>query len=250
MAARVPRTSRALLTALLTLAAVVVLLIPIGAIIQIVLTSQLDDRTPTQAIIVLDPAGVWGDPTAVMNARLDHARDLYQDHVAPVIVLAGPPAAVRQATDHLVRGGVPKADIVGFSANSDTTGSLEVMIWSETFNKSQALLNQGAVVSITGRLDLREEGPRLTANELKPVKKPESVEKPLVLTLDRTAAKTRDLDVIRDIIWQNPGSRRVILRVTGGEKPLRIIPADEFRVNPEAEAKLAAWIVARESREF
>ena len=72
----------------------------------------------------------------------------------------------------------------------------------------------------------------------------------LVLTLDRTAAKTRDLDVIRDIIWQNPGSRRVILRVTGGEKPLRIIPADEFRVNPEAEAKLAAWIVARERREF
>ena len=132
----------------------------------------------------------------------------------------------------------------------DLTGSLEVMIWSETFNKSQALLNQGAVVSITGRLDLREEGPRLTANELKPVKKPESVEKPLVLTLDRTAAKTRDLDVIRDIIWQNPGSRRVILRVTGGEKPLRIIPADEFRVNPEAEAKLAAWIVARERREF
>ena len=127
MAARVPRTSRALLTALLTLAAVVVLLIPIGAIIQIVLTSQLDDRTPTQAIIVLVPAGVWGDPTAVMNARLDHARDLYQDHVAPVIVLAGPPAAVRQATDHLVRGGVPKADIVGFSANSDTTGSLEVI---------------------------------------------------------------------------------------------------------------------------
>jgi len=128
----------------------------------------------------------------------------------------------------------------------DLTGSLEVMIWSETFNKSQALLIQGAVVSITGRLDLREEGPRLTANELKPVKKPESVEKPLVLTLDRSVTQTRDLDVIRDIIWQNPGNRRVILRITGGEqKPLRIIPADEFRVNPDAEAKLAAWIVAR-----
>jgi len=99
---------------------------------------------------------------------------------------------------------------------------------------------------MTGKLDLREEGPRLTANEIKPVQKPASVEKPLVLTLDRAATKPTDLDHIRDIIWQNPGNRRVILRITGGDaQPLRLIPSDEFRVNSEAEAKLAKWVVAR-----
>lgn len=128
----------------------------------------------------------------------------------------------------------------------DLTGQLEVMIWSETFNKSQTLLVQGAVVSITGRLDLREEGPRLTANEVKPIKKPESSEKPLVLTLDRTVARKEDLDVLRDIIRQNHGTRRVLLRVTGGDaKPLWIIPSDEFRVNPDAAEKLERWIVKK-----
>ena len=129
----------------------------------------------------------------------------------------------------------------------DLTGSLEVMIWSETFTKTQSFLVQGAVVSITGKLDLREEGPRLTANEIKPVPKPTSSEKPLVLTLDRTIAKPRDLDVIRDIIWQNPGNRRVILRLIGGDaQPLRLIPSDEFRVNAEAEAKLAQWVAGKQ----
>jgi DNA polymerase-3 subunit alpha len=128
----------------------------------------------------------------------------------------------------------------------DLTGSLEVMIWNETFNKTQSLLVQGEVVSITGRLDQREEGPRLTANEVKPVKKMEVMEKPLVLTLDRAKAKPRDLDEIRDIIWQNPGNRRVKLRVIGGEEDaLWIVPSDEFRINKDAEGKLAAWVVAK-----
>lgn len=128
----------------------------------------------------------------------------------------------------------------------DLTGSLEVMIWNETFNKTQALLNQGAVVSITGRLDLREEGPRLTANEVKPITKPEPVEKPLVLTLERGTAQKEELDRIRDIIWQNPGRRRVLFRVTDGEKkPFWIKPADEFRINRDAEAKLSAWVAGK-----
>ncbi|MEO7318870.1 MAG: DNA polymerase III subunit alpha, partial [Chthoniobacteraceae bacterium] len=38
----------------------------------------------------------------------------------------------------------------------DLTDQLEVMIWNETFTKSVALLEAGNVVSITGRLDLRE----------------------------------------------------------------------------------------------
>lgn len=128
-------------------------------------------------------------------------------------------------------------------ALEDLTGSLEVMIWSETFIKTQSLLVQGDVVSITGRLDLREEGPRLTANDVKPVKKPAAVEKPLVLTLDRATARPEDLDRIRDIIWQHPGTRRVKLYVTGGDgKPVWILPSDEFRINREAEAMLAGWV--------
>ena len=86
----------------------------------------------------------------------------------------------------------------------------------------------------------------LTANDIKPVQRPDPVEKPLVLTLERDIAKPTDLDAIRDILWQNPGRRRVVLRITGGEgKPVRLVLPEEFRINKEAEAKLGEWMVGK-----
>jgi len=126
----------------------------------------------------------------------------------------------------------------------DLTDQLEVMVWNDTYTKAASHLLQGAVVSISGRLDLREEGARITANEVKPIKKPESKERPLVLTLERTATE-QDLLSIRDIIWQNPGKRRVEFRISTEDGfPLRLVPGDEFKVewNPETEAKLSRWI--------
>lgn len=126
----------------------------------------------------------------------------------------------------------------------DLTDSLEVMIWSEAYTRSAALLMQGAVVQITGRLDLREEGARISANEVKPIRKPETQEKPLVLTIDRATASERDLEVIKDIIWKNPGERRVVLRFTGGVQEVKLYPSRDFSIapGPEVEAKLGAWI--------
>ena len=71
----------------------------------------------------------------------------------------------------------------------DLTASLEVMIWNEiAVMKTCAHLVQGAVVAITGRLDKREEAPRVVANEVKPVKKPTPPEKLVKLSFDRRTA--------------------------------------------------------------
>ena len=129
----------------------------------------------------------------------------------------------------------------------DLTESLEVMIWSEAYTRSQSLLVQGGVVAITGRLDLREEGPRLSANEVKAVKRPENGGKAVRLRLDRTTTTEDDLIFIRDVIWQNPGESRVVLEFTGGaETPLRMLPDDGFKitVTPEVEEKFSRWLVA------
>src|SRR6202012_2488995 len=75
----------------------------------------------------------------------------------------------------------------------DLTASLEIMIWNETFTKSQAQLVLGNVVSITGRLDLREEAPRVVANEVKPLKKPAPTEKPVVLSFQCDQTTEGDL---------------------------------------------------------
>ena len=125
--ASVPRTPRGLLTAASTVLVFLALLLPIGAVCQIVLTSQLDDRSPTQAIVVLDPARYWGDPVPVMNARLAHAAQLYAAGTAPVIVVTGPARSAKFAREQLIASGVPQADVVAFTTGADTVGALQVV---------------------------------------------------------------------------------------------------------------------------
>ena len=127
----------------------------------------------------------------------------------------------------------------------DLTASIEVMIWSETFTKSQPHLVQGNVVSITGQLDVREESPRLRANELKPVKKPTPTEKPVVLSFEREQTTEGDLRTVRDAVQRFPGSRRLEFRFTDAEgRRLRMRAGSEFKVawNDAVQKELSPWL--------
>lgn len=123
----VPRTFRGLATAGVTVLVGLLLLLPVGAAVQVVLSAQLDDRTPTQAIVVLDPARMWGDPRPVLAARLQHAADLYREGVAPVVIVTGPRREAATQRYELMVHGVPSQDIVSFATGSDTVGSLRVV---------------------------------------------------------------------------------------------------------------------------
>jgi DNA polymerase-3 subunit alpha len=131
----------------------------------------------------------------------------------------------------------------------DLTDQLEVMIWSETFNRSQQQLVLGNVVAITGRLDLREEGPRVSADEVKIIKKPPASalanDRPVILTFQRAQTTEADLQTVRETLRASPGPRRVELRFVDGDgRSVRLLCAEEFRIalTPEAEARLAAWL--------
>jgi DNA polymerase-3 subunit alpha len=127
----------------------------------------------------------------------------------------------------------------------DLSGSLEVMIWGETFAKCSQQLEPGNVVSISGRLDKREETARLVAQEVKPLKKPEPPEKPVVLNFEWRNMTEADLVRVRDILRQSPGKRRVELHVRGEEgRQLKLLPSDDFRVawSAEIESKLKPWL--------
>lgn len=127
----------------------------------------------------------------------------------------------------------------------DLTAQLEVMIWSETFAKSVSQLEQGNVVAITGRLDLREEGPRIAANEVKPLKKPAPRERPIILKFDRRNTSEADLEFVRDTLNASPGTRQVEFIFLGeDEQRLRVRAGADFSVNwnDEIKARLAPWL--------
>jgi len=57
--------------------------------VQVLLASRSDDTAKSDAIVVLGAAQYDGRPSPVLRGRLDHARELYRDGVAPRIVVTG-----------------------------------------------------------------------------------------------------------------------------------------------------------------
>jgi uncharacterized SAM-binding protein YcdF (DUF218 family) len=57
--------------------------------VQVWLASRRDEARPSDAIVVLGAAQYDGRPSRVLTARLDHAFALYEDGVAPTIVVTG-----------------------------------------------------------------------------------------------------------------------------------------------------------------
>jgi uncharacterized SAM-binding protein YcdF (DUF218 family) len=57
--------------------------------VQVWLASRRDGARPSDAIVVLGAAQYDGRPSNVLAARLDHALALYDDDIAPVIVVTG-----------------------------------------------------------------------------------------------------------------------------------------------------------------
>jgi DNA polymerase III subunit alpha len=127
----------------------------------------------------------------------------------------------------------------------DLTDQIEVMIWNEAYTKSQRHLEAGKVVALTGRLDLRDEGPRVTADKVEPLTKAAPKERPLILKLRRNKATVEDLARIRALIRDNPGRRKIEFRLEAKDgTPLRLIPGDEFTIDATSavQAQLAEWM--------
>src|ERR671929_220527 len=59
------------------------------SLVLVLIVSQLDQRRPVDAIIVLGAAQYNGRPSPVLRARLDHALALYRDGLAPLVIVTG-----------------------------------------------------------------------------------------------------------------------------------------------------------------
>lgn len=100
---------------------------------MVVIVSRIDQRRPADAIVVLGAAQYNGRPSPVFAARLDHAADLFQQHLAPVIVVTGGIVVgdrMSEATagrQYLVSRGIPPDAIVLQAEGHTTAGSMEAV---------------------------------------------------------------------------------------------------------------------------
>jgi len=94
--------------------------------VQVVAASHTDDTGSADAIVVLGAAQYNGTPSPVFAGRLDHARQLWSDGTAGLIVTTGSKQAGDTFTegfagfDYLLRSGVPETDLLVITDGSST----------------------------------------------------------------------------------------------------------------------------------
>jgi uncharacterized SAM-binding protein YcdF (DUF218 family) len=98
--------------------------------VQVWLASRKDEARPAQAIIVLGSAQYNGTPSPDLQARLDHAYDLWKRGLAPILVVTGGRQTGDRFTEataeanYLLKRGVPDTSILREVNGKDTWDSL------------------------------------------------------------------------------------------------------------------------------
>jgi uncharacterized SAM-binding protein YcdF (DUF218 family) len=107
------------------------LLVVAWAIYRIAAQGQVDEARRADAIVVLGAAQFSGQPGGVFEARLQHAVDLYKEHLAPYLIVTGGKLPDDITTEGAtarawaIRHGVPKEAILGEYVGRNTLESLE-----------------------------------------------------------------------------------------------------------------------------
>ncbi|HKI26010.1 MAG TPA: YdcF family protein [Candidatus Sulfotelmatobacter sp.] len=114
---------------LVALAAFVVWMASI--VVRVVRTAALEEIHPADVIVVFGAAEYSGHPSPVLRARLDHAFDLYQHHIASVVITTGGAAADPTFSEggvgkeYLRKRGIPEKALIAETQGSDTAQSAQ-----------------------------------------------------------------------------------------------------------------------------
>jgi uncharacterized SAM-binding protein YcdF (DUF218 family) len=98
---------------------------------RIVAQSGRDEAQPADAIVVFGAAEYFGRPSPVYRARLDHAFDLYERRLAPVVITTGGSGGEQQFTegsvgrDYLIERGIGDRHLIAETQSGNSAESAE-----------------------------------------------------------------------------------------------------------------------------
>jgi uncharacterized SAM-binding protein YcdF (DUF218 family) len=104
-----------------------------GWMLAVLLWSILDQARPAESIVVLGAAQYDGRPSPVLRARLDHAVDLWNHHLARIVILTGGTGVGDTTSEAAVgrryvkRHGVPEGVILLENEGRTTRESLQAV---------------------------------------------------------------------------------------------------------------------------
>ena len=114
---------------LLILVVGMLVLLLVGTSVKVIETASRQEVHPADAIVVFGAAEYAGRPSPVLRARLDHAFDLFQRGVAPVVITTGGAAEDPHYSEggvgraYLMRRGIPERSLIAETQGRDTSES-------------------------------------------------------------------------------------------------------------------------------
>jgi DNA polymerase III subunit alpha len=117
----------------------------------------------------------------------------------------------------------------------DLDGSVEVLVYSDTYEKAQACLGPEKAVLLCGRVDKREDKPKIVASDVYPLAEAaQRFTKGIHLHIPNNRLNTDHLEEIRTLLQKAPGDVPVLfcMEQPSGEV-IYMRASDEFRVKPD-----------------
>lgn len=119
----------------------------------------------------------------------------------------------------------------------DLDGVIEVLIFPTAFQGAEGVVKLNAVVFIKGRANLREEVPKVIANEIIPIDEvPHRYTKAVHIELVTAGLETERLQALKEILTKYPGRIPVYLNlITPVGKKVHIVVDERLGVDPNGE---------------
>jgi DNA polymerase-3 subunit alpha len=114
----------------------------------------------------------------------------------------------------------------------DLAGAIEVLFFPGTYTECAPLVIEDAVVLVKGRLDRREEVPKLVAMEVRPVELPAEGTGPFVVSMPEARCVPPVVDRLGEVLRTHPGPIEVQLRLLSGARTRVLRLDDKLRVRP------------------
>jgi DNA polymerase-3 subunit alpha len=117
----------------------------------------------------------------------------------------------------------------------DVAGSLEVVVFPETFGKHGSLVEADAMLLVRGKVEKDDESARIVATELLPIAAlRERTTREVVIHLSGPSAGRNTFEALAELFTRHRGDRRVLLEldVKSQERPLRVRSEVAQRVKP------------------
>jgi uncharacterized SAM-binding protein YcdF (DUF218 family) len=118
---------------IVTIGMVTVFSLWVVSAVAVLVWSARDEARPAQAIVVLGAAQYSGKPSPVLRARLDHALDLWNRHLASLLILTGGTGSGDTTSEAAVgrkyakRHGVPDSAILVENEGRTTSESMRAV---------------------------------------------------------------------------------------------------------------------------